>query len=216
MQNPELRACASTPSPWGIIMALCCFTCLSSDEHIACVSCKRRKRGRDGPNANRDCETKQNAGLKSDSSRRSHSNGWTDIMSHSCHARDFLNLCAETAFQRSLNLTFPDVNSFQTSWLFEACPSGAGLVFSPAADREQRFGGRLDGFKYEMRLPSTTLGAVVKFLRLPDLQRYTLVLTGLGVNSLDLSGKTWVGYLAILTTEEAVCTVKMVTMFALF
>lgn len=135
-------------------MALCFFTCLSSDEHIACFSCKRRTRGRDGLNANYGSETKQNSGLKSDRSSRSHSSGWRDLMSRSCHARgsepvDFLNLCAETTFQSSLNLRFPDVNSFQTSWLFEACPSGAGLVFSPAADREQRFWGRLDWLKYE-------------------------------------------------------------------
>lgn len=63
-------------------------------------------------------------------------------MSHSCHTRgseriNFLNLCTETTFQSSLNLTFPDVKSFQTSWLFEAYPQGAALVSSPAAEREE-------------------------------------------------------------------------------
>lgn len=95
----------------------------------------------------------------------------SDLMSHSCHTRgseriNFLNLCAETTFQSSLNLTFPDVNSFQTSWSFEACPSGAALVSSPAAEREQRWGGRRGGglyaFRYEMPLPNTTSGALVE------------------------------------------------------
>lgn len=65
------------------------------------------------------------------------------FMSLSCESEwvNFLDLCAETTFQSSLNLTFPDVNSFQTSWLFEACPSGAALVSSPAAEREWGWGG---------------------------------------------------------------------------